>query len=170
MDESQKADLISFVREEGKGFVGVHSAIDTFYQWPEYGEMVGGYFDGHPWNTFPAPILTEDRKFPATAHFPITTTLKDEIYQPRNFSREKVRVLQRLDETKLDLANPRVKRTDKDFAVTWVKEYGKGRVFYSTLGHTTDAWDDPVVKRMYLEAIKWALRLTDGDATPRAKQ
>ena len=71
MDESQKADLLSFVRDDGKGFVGVHSAPDTFYKWPEYGEMVGGYFDGHPWNTFKAPILIEDPRTPMTAHFAV---------------------------------------------------------------------------------------------------
>ena len=78
-------------------------------------------------------------------------------------------MLQRLDETKLDLTKKNVKRTDKDFAVTWVKNYGNGRVFYSTLGHTTEAWDNPTVQRMYLEAIKWALKLTNGDATPRPR-
>lgn len=169
MDDSQKADLISFIREDGKGFIGIHSALDTFYKWPEYGEMIGGYFDGHPWGIFDAPVITEDRGFPATSHFPAELTLRDEIYQPRNFSRDKVRVLQRLDETRLDLANKRVKRTDKDFAVTWVKNYGNGRVFYSTLGHTMEAWDNPAVQRMYLEAIKWTLKMTNGDATPRPR-
>jgi type 1 glutamine amidotransferase len=60
-----------------------------------------------------------------------------------------------------------VHRTDRDFAVSWVKNYGKGRVFYSTLGHREETWDRPDVQKMYLEAIKWAMGLTDADVTPR---
>lgn len=65
MDDQQKADLLSFVRDEGKGFIGIHSAAITFTKWPDYGEMLGGYYDEHPWNTFDAPIVVEDAKFPA---------------------------------------------------------------------------------------------------------
>jgi type 1 glutamine amidotransferase len=168
MDAQQKADLLSFVHDDGKGFVGGHSATDTFYKWPEYGEMIGGYFDQHPWNTFDAPILIEDPANPAMSKFAKAFVLKDEIYQQKNWSRDKVRVLARLDASKLDLANPRVHRTDKDFAVAWEKSYGKGRVFYSTLGHVTENWDRPDVQNMYLEAIKWAMGITQADVTPRA--
>lgn len=169
LDDEQKASLLSFVREDGKGFIGVHSATDTFYQWPEYGEMIGGYFDMHPWNTFQAPIIVEDREFPATRHFPKEFTTYDEIYQVKNFSRDRVRVLARLDESKIDLNNKNVRRTDKDFAVAWARNYGKGRVFYSTFGHTFEAWERPDIQKMYFEAIRWALRLVDGDATPRPR-
>jgi len=93
--------------------------------------------------------------------------LRDEIYQLKDYSREKVRVLMRLDATKLDLKNKNVHRTDTDFAVTWAKVYGKGRVFYSSLGHVTENWDDPNLQRMYMEAVKWALGLVIADATPR---
>ena len=58
---------------------------------------------------------------------------------------------------------------DGDFPVAWAKNYGKGRVFYSTLGHATESWDTPLIQTMYYEAIKWALGLTDGDATPRPR-
>src|SRR4051812_1735475 len=75
LDESQKADLLSFVRDDGKGFIGGHSAIDTLYKWPEYGEMVGAYFDQHPWGTFDAPVIVEDRQSPITAAFPPTFTI-----------------------------------------------------------------------------------------------
>ena len=169
MNDEQKNSLLSFVRDEGKGFVGIHSAADTFYQWPEYGEMLGGWFDQHPWNTFEAPILVEDRDHPATRHMPKSFTIQDEIYQFKNYSRDKVRVLMRLDETKLDLKNPRVHRTDGDFAVTWVKPYGKGRVFYSTLGHLEEVYDNPMIKQMYIEGIKWALGMTDAHTKPHAK-
>jgi type 1 glutamine amidotransferase len=169
MDDEQKAALLSFVRDDGKGFLGAHSAIDTFYKWPEYGEMVGGYFDLHPWNQFQAPVLVEDRDHPATRHFPPSFLILDEIYQVKDYSRDRVRVLMRLDPAKIDLKQRGVKRTDGDFAVTWVRNYGKGRVFYSTFGHREDAWDRPDVQKMWLEAVRWAMGLTPGDATPRPK-
>ncbi len=150
-------------KEDGKGFVGIHAALDTNYKWPEYGEMIGGWFDQHPWMTFQAPILNEDPDFPAVRHFPKAFTKFDEIYQPKEWSRDKVNVLLSLDANKLDFENnPRVHRTDHDFAVAWSKMYGKGRVFYSTLGHTEESWDDPDIKKMYFEAIKWALGMTEG--------
>lgn len=170
LDDEQKAALISFVKQDGKGFIGVHSALDTLYKWPEYGEMIGAWFDQHPWGTFDAPVIVEDPNFPAMKAFPREFVIHDEIYQPsKEFSRDKVRVLARLDEKKLDLNNPRVHRADHDFAVAWVKNYGKGRVFYSTFGHTPEAWKRADVQAMYREAVKWALGLEPGDATPRPR-
>ena len=167
MKPEQKASLLSFVHDDGKGFIGVHSATITFTSWPEYGEMIGGYFDEHPWVTFDAPIIVEDPNFPGMQQWPKSFILKDEIYQMKDYSRDKVRVLMRLDASKLDLNNPHVHRKDRDFAVTWAKTYGKGRVFYSTLGHVDQNWDDPRFQEMYLEAIKWAMGLVDADVTPR---
>ncbi len=162
MDDSQKADMLSFVHDDGKGFVGIHAAMDTNYKWPEYGEMIGGWFDEHPWMTFNAPIINEDPDFPAVRHFPKEFVKYDEIYQPKEWSRDKVNVLLSLDPNRLDYNNPRVHRTDHDFAVAWSKMYGKGRVFYSTLGHTEESWNDPDIRKMYFEAIRWALGMTDG--------
>ncbi len=167
MDDSQKKDFMSFVHDDGKGFVGIHAALDTNYKWPEYGDMIGGYFDEHPWFTFWAPIINEEPDFPAVRHFPKQFTKWDEIYQPKQWSRDKVNVLLSLDATKLNYDNnPRIHRTDHDFAVAWTKMYGKGRVFYSTLGHTEQAWEDPDVREMYFEAVKWALGLTEGSTAP----
>ncbi len=163
LDDSQKSDMMSFIKNDGKGFVGVHAALDTNYKWPEYGEMIGGWFDQHPWMTFNAPIVNEDPTFPAVHHFPKAFLKYDEIYQPKEWSRDKVNVLLSLDSGKLNYSNnPRIHRNDHDFAVAWDKMYGKGRVFYSTLGHTEEAWDDPDIRKMYFEAIKWVLGMTDG--------
>ncbi len=167
MDAQQKSDFLSFIHDDGKGFIGVHSATITFTDWPEYGEMIGGYYDEHPWLTFNAPIIVEDPNFPGMNQWPREFVLRDEIYQFRNYSRDKVRVLMRLDPSKLDLKNKNVHRTDGDFAVTWAKTYGKGRVYYSSLGHVLENWDDPRMQNMFTEAIKWALRLTDADVTSR---
>ncbi|HKF47187.1 MAG TPA: ThuA domain-containing protein [Terracidiphilus sp.] len=163
MDDSQKADMMSFIKDDGKGFVGIHAALDTNYKWPEYGEMIGGWFDQHPWMTFQAPIVNEDPNFPAVRHFPKAFVKYDEIYQPKDWSRDKVNVLLSLDANLLDYSNnPRIHRADHDFPVAWSKMYGKGRVFYSTLGHTEESWQDPDIRKMYFEAIKWVLGMTEG--------
>jgi type 1 glutamine amidotransferase len=168
MDSQQKADLLSFIHDDGKGFVGVHAATITFTEWPEYGKLIGGYFDEHPWGTFDAPILVEDLNFPGMQAWPPSFVLRDEIYQIRSFSRDGLRVLMRLDAGKLDLSNPKVHRTDRDFAVTWAKMYGKGRVYYTSLGHVKENWDNPQFQKMLTGAIKWAVGMTEADATPRS--
>ena len=161
LSPQQKADLLSFVHDDGRGFVGAHSAIDAFYNWPEYGEMMGAYFDNHPWGVMDAPIIVEQPAFPAMKHLPATFTLRDEIYVPTTtpYSRANVDVLARLDASKIDLTVADLHRTDKDFPVAWAKNYGHGRVFYSTLGHLDASWDDPRIQQMYLEAIRWSLGL-----------
>lgn len=167
MDEQQKADFLSFIHDDGKGFIGVHSATITFTDWPEYGEMIGGYFDEHPWDTFDAPIIVEDPTFPGMQQWPRNFVIRDEIYQMKNYSRDKLRVLMRLDADKLDLQNKNVHRTDRDFAVTWAKMYGKGRVYYTTLGHVEENWDKPEFQKMLIDAIKWSMNLENADVTPR---
>jgi type 1 glutamine amidotransferase len=167
MDESQKADLLSFVHDDGKGFLGIHSAAITFLAWPEYGAMLGGYFDGHPWGEFDAPLVVEDPDFPGMRHLPRALTLKDEIYQIKDFSRARVRVLLRLDADKIDLARKGVHRQDRDFAVIWARQYGKGRVLYNGLGHNSEVWDRPEIQEMWLEMVLWSMGLMPGDPTPR---
>src|SRR5689334_7628320 len=81
MNAEQKAALLSFVHDDGKGFIGVHSATITFTEWPAYGEMIGGYFDEHPWGTFDAPIVVEDPAFPGMQPWPKSFVWRDEIYQ-----------------------------------------------------------------------------------------
>ncbi len=169
LTDEQKSDMMSYIKEDGKGFVGIHAALDTNYKWPEYGEMIGGWFDQHPWMTFNAPIINEAPDFPAVRHFPHAFTKRDEIYQDKDWSRDKVNVLLSLDASKLDYNNPRVHRQDHDFAVAWAKMHGKGRVFYSTLGHTPESWEDPDIYKMYFEGVKWALGLTEGSTASHPK-
>jgi uncharacterized protein len=165
LTDAQKADLLSFVRDDGKGFVAAHTATTAFLSWPEFGELLGGRYDGHPWNA-PGTLINEDPTFPATKHFPATFSLTDEFYQTMDYSREKMRVLLRLDVAKMPPSDG-VHRTDGDFPLAWTKTYGKGRVFYSSLGHAASLWDNPDVAKMYFEALKWSLGLSEGDATPR---
>ena len=76
MDAHQKADFLSFVHDDGKGFIGIHSAAITFVDWALYGEMIGGYYDEHPWGTFDAPIIVEDPSFPGMQRWPAAFVLK----------------------------------------------------------------------------------------------
>ena len=169
LSEDQKQDMMKSIHDDGKCFIGIHAALDTNFEWPEYGEMIGGWFDQHPWGTFEAPILNEAPDFPAVRHFPKSFTKRDEIYQAKDWSRSKVKVLLSLDASKLDFSNkPGIHRTDRDFAVAWSKMYGNGRVFYSSLGHTRESWSDPDIRTMYFEAIKWGLKMTEDNGATQA--
>jgi type 1 glutamine amidotransferase len=166
LDEKQKAELLSFVKEDGKGFVAAHVAQTAFESWPEFGELLGARFDGHPING-PGVIVNEDPSFPATKHFPASFNFTDEFYQPKEYSRDKIHVLLRLDLSNVP-ANPGLHRPDKDHPLAWAKMYGKGRVFYGSFAHASSTWDIRDIQLMYLEAIKWSLGLTDGDVQPHA--
>jgi len=157
ISDAQKAAFLDFIRS-GKGFVGIHSATDTFYKWPEYGELIGGYFDQHPWHQ-EVTINVEDQRHPATHHLERTFKITDEIYQFKDFSRSCAHVLLSLDATSVDLNKPAVHRTDKDFAVAWWRNYGKGRVFYTALGHRPEVWQDERFQQHLLGAVRWAMGL-----------
>ena len=166
IDDAQKNELLAFVRDDGKGFVAAHTALTAFEGWSEFGELLGGRYDGHPWNTAAGTIINDGRDFPATAHFAPSFSFTDEFYQASSFAPDKARVLLRLDVTKMP-PNDGYHGKDGSMPLVWAKNYGKGRVFYSSLGHAANTWDDRDVQQMYFEAIKWALGLTAGDATPR---
>jgi len=103
-------------------------------------------------------------------HLQAAFTMKDEIYQIKHFSRDDVRLLIRLDASKIDLTKKDVHRRDNDFAVAWAKNYGKGRVLYNGLGHVQDVWDRPDIQKMWLEMVQWSMGMIPGDATPRGKR
>jgi hypothetical protein len=166
LTDEQKADLLSFVKDDGKGFVAAHTATTAFLSWPEFGELIGGRYDGHPWGNTEGTVINEDPSFPATKHLAASFPLNDEFYQTQAYSRERIRVLLRLDVSKMP-ANNGVRRSDGDFPLAWARMYGRGRVFYSSFGHASATWDNPFVSTMYFEALKWSLGLTEGDATPR---
>src|SRR5262249_54295455 len=138
MNDDQKAALLDFVRN-GKGFVGIHSATDTFYTWPDYGRLIGAIFAAHPWHQ-DGTIRGEDQSHPATRSLPSPWRVNDEIYQFRNWSRADVHVLLSLDTASVDLHAEDVRRSDGDFALTWTRSEGRGRVFYTALGHEAGVW------------------------------
>jgi type 1 glutamine amidotransferase len=166
IDDKQKADLLKFVHDDGKGFVAAHVGLTALMSWPEFGEMLGGQFENHPYGTVEGTVINEDAAFPATRHLPSVFKLTDEFYQVKNFSREKSRVLLRLDTSKLP-PNQNLLNKEGDFPLAWARMYGTGRVFYGSFAHDAKTWDNPDVYHMYFEALRWALGLTDADVTPR---
>jgi type 1 glutamine amidotransferase len=162
LSDVQKADLLEFVRS-GKGFAGSHCATDTFYKWPEYGNLVGAYFDGHPW-TQKVKIVVEDTKNPATKHLGESFEIDDEIYQFKGpYDRSKLHVLMHLD---MDSVKNPGKRADKDNAIAWTKEYEKGRVFYTGLGHRPEVWKDERFQKHMLGGLRYVLGIEKADAKP----
>jgi type 1 glutamine amidotransferase len=201
LSDVQKADLLAFVRS-GKGFGGCHSASDTFYQWAEYGELIGGYFNLHPWHQ-KVKVIVENKTHPATRHLGDSFEITDEIYQFKEpYARDKLQILMKLDpqfgaesrdkelvrlenekkallakaakledEGKLDEAKklrksaagklPQI-RTDNDWALAWTRDYGKGRVFYTALGHREDVWRDPRFQEHVLGGLKYLFFLDNG--------
>jgi hypothetical protein len=155
LDEDQKRAVLDFVRG-GKGFVGIHNATDTCYEWDEYGEMIGGYFAGHPWHQ-EVSINVEDTGHPAVAMLGESFQVTDEIYTFRNWDRSKTHVLMSLDNASVDLSKGG--REDGDHAMGWCHEYGEGRVIYTALGHPDELWEQPWFREHILACIKWAARL-----------
>jgi len=166
MTEQQKADLISFVRDEGKGLVVGHATGVAFTNWPEFGEMVGGYMDSE-FNAN-AKVIVEDPKFPGAMAFGGTTFMFNDQHPVLKapYSRDKVHVIMRLDPASLDEMN-RARRPDGDFPQVWAVQYGKGRVLNVGWGHPETTWDDPRFQNMVLEGIKWAMGVTKADVTPK---
>jgi type 1 glutamine amidotransferase len=164
-DALLKKSLLDFVKS-GKGIVGIHAATDAFYQWPAYGEMMGGYFDGHPWNER-VGIKLDEPKHPLNAAFKGENFLiVDEIYQFRDYSRKTHRVLLSLDPENTDMTKDGIKREDKDFAISMVREYEGGRVFYCALGHRHSIFSNRPVLEHMLAGIQFALGDLEADATP----
>ena len=157
--------------KSGKGFVGMHSATDTFPGFPGYTEMIGGHFKAHGAQV-KVDAINQDQECPICKHLPANWEVFDEIYQMKDFDRTKVHGLLTLDKHPND-------KTPGDYPIAWCKEYGNGRVFYTSLGHREDVWDpkwpdrknSPEVAEAYqqhiLGGIKWALGLEKMNAKPQ---
>jgi len=167
LDDAQKAALLKYVREGG-GLVGIHSATDSHYDWPEYGDLMGGWFDGHPWNE-EVTIDVEVPDHPACQGIPNPWKIHDEIYQQRNWSRDEVCVLMSLNTAQTNMDRPGIKREDRDFGIAWCKPFGKGRSFYTALGHGDEVFDNPLYQKHLLGGILWAMGVVDGPSTPHPK-
>ncbi len=160
-DARLKENLMGFVKS-GRGFVGIHAATDTCYDWPAYGRMINGYFDGHPWTAgtqVSVKVEPGQEAHPLVAMFEgRNVEFKEEIHQLKDpYDSKAVHMLLRLDTEKTDMTLPGIKRTDKDFGIAWARYWEKGRVFYCSLGHNHEIYWHPQVVRHYLAGIHWAM-------------
>jgi type 1 glutamine amidotransferase len=170
VNKEELADLIDWVKAGG-AFAGTHCATDSLYKDTIYGELVGAYFDLHPWHQ-KIKVVVEDPKHPAAAGFTTGTEITDEIYQfaAKPYSREKLHVIMSVDNSSIDTNKKDVHRTDKDFAIAWCHEFGKGKSFYTSLGHRREVWKDPRFQQHLMGGLKWATGMVPGDATPSGKK
>ncbi|WP_055494641.1 ThuA domain-containing protein [Streptomyces sp. TP-A0356] len=144
-----RARLMAYTQRGG--FVGVHAAACTEYDWPYYGELLGARFARHPAYQ-PGRALVEDRGHPATGHLPAVWEFTDEWYDflaaPRG-----VRVLVSADESSYEGGG-----MGEDHPLVWCREEGAGRVFYTAFGHAAEAYEDPGFRAHLLGGIRWAAR------------
>lgn len=166
-------NLVAYV-EQGGGLVGIHAATDSCYNHKEYGETIGGYFWGHPWSAnHKVMIVNEDPDH--ALNKPVFGDIKDfeiveEIYQfkPEPYSRERLRILLHLDPERSAVVMGK-KREDNDYPVAWVQKVGKGRAFYSSLGHNHHIYWNPMLLKHYLAGVQFACGDLEADTTPSAK-
>jgi type 1 glutamine amidotransferase len=176
IDKAVKQSILAFVAEEGKGVAGVHGAIAALKKWSAFGEMMGAFHGGH-WGG-PQVLKLDDPDHPVNACFggkPFRVS--DESYVPGPpYSRRKLHVLLSLDLTqstdpaeKAEWLKNVMKGRPRDYAISWVKPYGKGRVFYCCLGHSTNTYLNPLYLRHVLAGIQFVIGDLPGDATPSEK-
>ncbi len=148
----------------GGGLAGIHSATDTYGNEPLYSKVIGGTFDGHPWGSGDTvTVKVRDPGHPLTASFKAggdKFDIKDEIYQLKNYDATAQHNLLGLylgEGSKTNMTKGGIKRTDGDFAISWIRNEGKGRVFYCSLGHNDEIYMTPSVVGLYLAGIQFAL-------------
>ncbi len=143
----------------GHGFVGMHSATDTLHGYPPYIEMIGGEFLQHG-PQVKVTCIDQDIRHPATRRIGKSYEVFDEIYQFKNFHREQVHGLLTLDK------HPN-NGTPGDYPIAWCKQFGRGKVFYTSLGHREEVWDETTYQNHVLGGLRWTLGLEQGDAHPQ---
>jgi hypothetical protein len=149
LNDAQQSAFERFVFRGG-GYVGVHSASDTEYDWPWYGRLVGAYFASHP--AIQEGVLhIEDASHPTTRHLPNPWKRTDEWYDFRSNPRSNVKVLMALDE-----ASYKGGKMGADHPITWWRDFGGGRAWYTGLGHTKESYEEPLFVHMIDRAIAWA--------------
>ena len=163
-DSDEQKAILDFIKS-GKGLVGIHAATDSHYDWPEYVKLVGGWFDGHPWNEEVA-IRIEVPDHPASEGIESPWRIADEIYQHRDWNRDEMCVVMSLDPDGTNMQKQGMKREDGDYGIAWCRPYGEGRSFYTALGHRNEVFDDPLFQKHLLNAVLWAMGESDFECEP----
>jgi type 1 glutamine amidotransferase len=169
VEQLLRKSLLDYVASGG-GIVAYHHAVGGNNQWPEFLELLGAGYWGHPWNE-EVGVKLDEPDHPLLAAFGGQGfRIAEEIFQFNEpYSREKVRVLLSLDVAKTNMTVPWIHRKDNDFALAWVKSHGQGRVFYSAIGHRTEIWWNPQILSFYLDGIQFATGDLPADTTPSAR-
>ncbi|MEV0200439.1 ThuA domain-containing protein [Nonomuraea sp. NPDC050691] len=158
LNDPQQAAFQTYV-DGGGGYVGVHAAADTEYNWPYYGQLMGAWFNNHP-AIQRATVRNEDRAHAATAHLGATWSRVDEWYNYRTNPRSSARVLQSLDESSYSGGGM------GDHPITWCRPQSAGRAFYTGLGHTQESYTDPDFRTLLLGGIRYAAKAANADCRP----
>lgn len=140
----------------GGGFVGAHSASDTYHESPEFLGMLGGEFQTHG-SIVSTDVRVDDPSHPAVAHLAPRFTITDELYRFTRFDRAAVRVLLSLDHNPGDGVGEAGQPADLPMA--WHRTHGSGRVFYTAFGHREEVWQDARFRQHLREALRWAMKL-----------
>lgn len=159
LDGEGRLALERFVRSGG-GWAGVHSASDTEYDWPFYGQLVGEYFAGHP-AVQPGTVRVEDPAHPATAALPDAWPRTDEWYNFRTNPRAAVHVLATLDEGTYSGGS-----MGADHPIAWCQEFSGGRAIYTAGGHTRESYTEPLFVAHLAGAVRWAAGMEAGYCGP----
>jgi type 1 glutamine amidotransferase len=147
-----RRDALQGFLKDGKGVVGIHAAADSHYNWPWYGQMIGGYFERHPKGTPKGTVTVVDAKHPATAKLPKTLERNDEWYYYKDFN-PTMRVLITIDPASIGDGEADVNPNP----LVWCHEFGGGRVFYSALGHTPESYSEPYMVNLLTGALAYAV-------------
>ena len=162
-----RKSLLEWV-SNGGGIVAYHHGIGGNAKWPEFFELLGAAYWGHPWNEEVGVKLDEPGHPLLAAFGGKNFRIAEEIFQFREpYSRQKVRVLLSLDTDTTNMSVPWIHRKDGDFALAWVRPYGKGRVFYCAFGHRTEIWWNPTILRFYLDGIQFAVGDLSAPTSPK---
>lgn len=159
LDPAQQRAFEGYIRHGG-GYVGIHAAADTEYDWAFYGGLAGAYFQSHP-AIQPATVMVEDRAHPATSELPPTWNRTDEWYNYRSDPRDRAHILASLDESSYTGGT-----MNGDHPIAWCQDYQGGRAFYTGLGHTKESYADPAFRSHLLGGIRYAIGETQADCRP----
>jgi len=148
LNETQQVVFEQYIRSGG-GFVGIHAAADTEYEWPWYGKLVGGYFESHP-KIQKAVIHVKNSKHLATKGLPVDWKRTDEWYNYKSLNSD-IKVLMTLDESTYEGG-----KNGSDHPIAWYHEYDGGRAFYTGIGHTNESYSEPLFLQHILGGILYA--------------
>jgi len=167
VERALRRSFLDYVANGG-GVVALHFAIAGNAHWPEFQQLIGARFTGHPWNE-EIGVTVEEPSHPLVAAFGGKSfRIADEIYEyGPPYDRAKLRVLLSLDPARSNMGVKWINRTDNDFALAWVKAHGKGRVFNTSFGHRTELFWEPRILAFYLDAIQFATGDLEAPTTPR---